>query len=86
MNNIHKRLPLHYTNQEINLSKFPCTNNEFVANNSNQSLESHVTIVPPEMTVECFQENNKDVKGHGTSRIGSRLDLEYYIKKEILTM
>ncbi|CAJ0627783.1 7331_t:CDS:1 [Entrophospora sp. SA101] len=58
-------------------------------NNSNQSLESYdisniktVTIVPPEMTVEWFQENIKDAKGHETSggqlRIRFCLDQEYY--------
>jgi hypothetical protein len=151
VNEIHKRLPLHYTKSGKQLIKFPCTDSEFVAifgkqlnrfspakriyqcifkgyaaeamlgellgdkqwgtryyeanqksfvqlylqenevceNNLNQSLESYgisniktVTIVPPEMTVEWFQENIKDAKGHETSggqlRIRFRLDQEYY--------
>nr|CAG8470122.1 15315_t:CDS:2 [Entrophospora candida] len=48
-----------------------------------QYLESHVTIVPLEMTVEWFQENIKDAKWHETSdgqlKIGFRLDQECYI-------
>nr|CAG8446938.1 2848_t:CDS:2 [Entrophospora candida] len=43
---------------------------EISKNNSNhQSLESHATIVQLEMTVEWFQENIKDVKGHEQLRI-----------------
>ena len=63
--------------------------NKIIESNSNQSVESYstsniktVTIVPPEMTVEWFQENIKDAKGHKTSgeqlRIRFRLDQEYY--------
>nr|CAG8456127.1 6024_t:CDS:2 [Entrophospora candida] len=43
---------------------------EISKNNSNhQSLESHATIVQLEMTVEWFQENIKDAKGHEQLRI-----------------
>ncbi|CAG8706776.1 14038_t:CDS:2, partial [Racocetra fulgida] len=119
VNEIHKRLSLHYTKSDKQLIKFPCTDSEFVAvfesqlssflpakrvywcvfkgceaesileNLLDQSLESYnisnfksIKIVPPEMTVEWFQESIKDSKGHqtlgGQLRIRFCLDQEYY--------
>ena len=149
VNEIHKRLPLHYTKSGKQLIKFPCTDSEFVAvfgkqlnrfspakrtyqcifkgneaeamlgqllgdeqwgtryyeanqksfiqlytqeseinNNSNQScdisnINKMVTVVPPEMTVEWFQENIKDAKGHETS--GGQLRIRFRLAQEHFT-
>ncbi|CAG8699691.1 852_t:CDS:1 [Cetraspora pellucida] len=139
VNEIHKKLSLHYTKTGKQLIKFPCTDSEFVAvfgnylsrfspakrtyccifkdYNAEHTLRNllgdeqwgtryyqdnqksyvqlylqenkidedvsnikTIKVIPPEMTVEWFQEKIKDIKGHQT--LGGQLRIRFRINQE----
>ncbi|CAG8497329.1 4452_t:CDS:2 [Racocetra persica] len=121
VNEIHKKLSLHYTMTGKQLIKFPCTDSEFIAVFGNylsrfspakhtywcifkgynaedilrnllgdeqwgtryyeNNQKSYVQfVVPPEITVEWFQEKIKDARGHQTS--GGQLRIRFCIDQE----